>query len=253
MTETASGRRGLFGAGFTLIELLVVISIIAILAALLLPALARAKERAKSAACMNNEKQIALAYLLYAGDNHDYLPIAGLHLSGTVVLPTQWAVEISPYVAKETTNNMTISARGTVLTCPSANLTALENLANTQNDTNMMAFGGYGHNFPYLGYYETYVLPTQRRQKLSWISNPTDTIFNSDTMDPRAGDTAVIEYFGFSYATSKIDSHLPGHTYTRHGKGDNYAWADGHVEFKSWKEVSGGQGEDVDYYWRVKK
>ena len=78
-------------AGFTLIELLVVIAIIAILAALLLPALAAAKERSKRAVCANSLKQMGIALQIYAGDNNSFYPLLKWDPTGSVWYPYEMA------------------------------------------------------------------------------------------------------------------------------------------------------------------
>ncbi len=77
--------------GFTLIELLVVIAIIAILAALLLPALAKAKQKAQAVTCMNNNKQLALAWQMYANDNNDVLAVNSDSNHPDPRFPISWA------------------------------------------------------------------------------------------------------------------------------------------------------------------
>jgi prepilin-type N-terminal cleavage/methylation domain-containing protein/prepilin-type processing-associated H-X9-DG protein len=223
--------------GFTLIELLVVIAIIAILASLLLPALARAKEKAKVAKCLSNEKQIALGYLLYASDNSDYLPLAADLKNAS---PCEWFWEISRYIANETTSVTNLDARNKVVACPSAKLKnpALDAIPGRE------AYGGYGHNYVYLGYFEE-----PDRVKISAVTKPTETCMNGDVLDTAPG------LFWWNYGYLYPPSIPPWGTtagvrpYIRHGTGGNYSWVDGHVSLTAWQVMSKGANGKIDWFY----
>jgi prepilin-type N-terminal cleavage/methylation domain-containing protein/prepilin-type processing-associated H-X9-DG protein len=221
---------------FTLIELLVVIAIIAILASLLLPALARAKQKAKAIKCLSNEKQIALGYLLYASDNSDYLPLAA-HLGDAA--PCQWFFEISPYIGKQTASYTSLVAKANVVACPSAKLEKVFPSSTPASE----AYGGYGHNYVYLGYLEE-----TERVKTTKVTKPVETWMNGDGLDPAPG-LAWYNY-GYLYPPARPPwGTTTVRPYVRHGKGGNYSWVDGHVSMTSWQVMSNGVNGKIDWFY----
>lgn len=114
---------------FTLIELLVVLAIIAILAALLLPALAGSREKARSTQCLSNLRQWGLAYRMYADDNNDYLPRRGqgVQVLARIDRTDDWFNALPVYFSLPSfqqmlANNMKPAAHTqSVFVCPAAN------------------------------------------------------------------------------------------------------------------------------------
>jgi len=99
--------------GFTLIELLVVIAIIAILAAILFPVFAQAREKARQSACISNFKQIGLAVLQYNQDYDEYYPPSEVSTSGGGSFTTgyDWTYVVNPYVKNGSNNSVPVGGR----------------------------------------------------------------------------------------------------------------------------------------------
>ena len=157
---------------FTLLELLVVIAIIALLAALLLPALARTKDRARTSYCVNNCRQLALASHLYLADNGDRFCNTFV-VRGNNVIRVAWFNRLSPYTG--TTN---------LLLCPAfqmkANAVVAANYPSAPEDA---AFSNYEMNFHVGGCDWPDIWPesTYPSARLSAIRNASATVLLADS------------------------------------------------------------------------
>lgn len=137
--------------GFTLIELLVVIAIIAILAAILFPVFAAARENARKATCINNLKQLGLGFTMYTNDNKDRFP--PWSKSGNWVLEDLWYHSVDPYLKQM----QGFDLKG-VFVCPSSPKIKDQYLRR-----------GYGYNQAYIGGHPS-------PAKLGELDQPTSTV-----------------------------------------------------------------------------
>jgi prepilin-type processing-associated H-X9-DG protein/prepilin-type N-terminal cleavage/methylation domain-containing protein len=197
---------------FTLIELLVVIAVIAVLMAILMPALGRAREQGKRAVCLNNVKQLTLAWILYADDNDGKICAA----------------------------NVGHSAYGWV-----------GDMANTDPAEDQMAAMKAGMLYPYCQDLQLYKCPTGVRGEMrtySIVSSMNTNIGSSEkgkvyknrNRIPRPGQRVVfVDEGGISNHAYNVHYDLPSWKDLpplRHGNGTNFSYADGHIEYWKWTD-----------------
>jgi len=202
--------------GFTLIELLVVIAIIAILAAILFPVFARAREKARATGCLNNVKQLTLGVMMYMQDYDEVLPLAQMWHDVACARPFRggssmyhwWCDSIFPYVK----NTQAFS-------CPSRpDIETVNGLA-------------YGYNLR-LGYYNN-ASPPSSLTKLATVRYPAETIVLCDndwtgsTVDYSSGAAYINEICDVNYVWAFVPA--------RHNGGANLGFVDGHAK---WHQVA---------------
>ncbi|MBN9694046.1 MAG: prepilin-type N-terminal cleavage/methylation domain-containing protein [Verrucomicrobia bacterium] len=247
----SEGRVG--NRAFTLIELLVVVAIIAVLAALLLPALSKAQQRAQSILCLNNLRQLQIGFQLYADDERDKLPPSETD-SGEIFMPRWVNGSMAPGLARslsELTNSQLLLEAGPGHIGPYVRAAGVFRCPSDQSRTNLTRRRGplrvrsYSMN-PYVVYADGVGIEGGRLQSYSRTAfvkfadfarvSPSQIYIFIDEHELTLGNGK----FSFNWPLGP-HSYWPGHwPARRHANQGAFSFADGHSELHRWKDARTG-------------
>jgi prepilin-type N-terminal cleavage/methylation domain-containing protein/prepilin-type processing-associated H-X9-DG protein len=239
---------------FTLIELLVVIAIIGIVAAILLPALSQAKERATAIVCLNNTKQLMVATIVYAGEHSDHLPYS-MDLTGSSFrTDLNWVNDVMTWdLSPDNTNTATLThaslgayvgGNTAVYRCPSDHVLSASQVAagwtgrirsyamNAMiGDAGAISSSGFNTNNPgYVQFFKLSQVP-QPSEIFVFLDEHPDSINDGYFVNRVSSDAWSALSSGYAYESGAEWTDLPA---SYHNRAAAFSFADGHSLLHRW-------------------